>query len=514
MVAPTLSSNKEGDRQSTSSQRILRNGFINLGGQVLYAALQLIVVFLLARDLGKAGLGHYYTLVTLVLVVQLVVESGTATVLTLRIVQSSEQFRQRVAEASGVFVLISIASTLLILVLGGAWHLARADGQQFPAVLGAALACGAIQWQRFGAAVFQALERFFFENIAKILQIVTFVVGLILLIACGASNMNTVMAVLAVSHILASVFLLVALWLHCGGIGCTIRIALAFEWIRRAIPLGWGDVLRKLIWQADTIGLAIFSSPAQVGLYSVAYRPLGVLNWIPRAVLSAAFPAVARVAGASQEATRQAFARSTRLLVVVGLPIAIGMFVAAEPLIELLAGEQFADSVRLLHMMIWIIVLSFVSQQFRFFLTAANQSRQFAKIGAIVLGAKLALLGALVPWFGCYGACLSSLVAEVMFTIVGLFVCSKVGIVRIEWRLLGKALGASLLMAGLAWWGHQLNLFLLVPWLSLAAAVYFLTCRHLGVLHREECDQIKQVYNRAAGCVRPLLQLSFRDGTP
>jgi stage V sporulation protein B len=494
-------------------KRILRNSSLNLGGEILYALLQLVVVFVLARCLGKSGLGHYYTIISMMLIVQLVAESGAATLLTQRIAQSPDTWRPCVAEAAGVFTVISLVSALLILVLGGGWYVAQGQAGWVPAVLGAAVACGAIQFQRFGAGVFQAFELFVVENIAKVLQGTLFVIGLLLLAACDAFSMNTVMATLAISHVITTIFLMRKLSAYCGGLGWRFSMRLVSHWWRRASPIGCGDVLRKLTWQVDTVVLALFASPAQVGMYSVAYRPLGPLNWIPRGVLSATFPSVARQAEVSRESAQKLFARSTRLLVVLGLPVAIGVFFAAESLIVLLAGEQFADSAGLLQVLIGAIVLSFVSLQFRFFLTAVNLHGYYAWIVAVILGTKILLQLILVPIWGCYGACLGSLVSEALFTLLGLYVCIRIGIARVEWDLLQRAAVASLLMGATAWCGHTFGVLLLLPWLGLAAGVYLMACFGMKVFRKEESDCVKHLASRIA---RRVLQTSivFVDRTP
>ena len=497
-----------------NGRRIVRNGWLNLGGHMLFALLQFVVVFVLARQLGMAGLGDYYTLITMMLIVQLIFESGMGTVLTMRIAQSPDIARQQIAEASGMFTVISVVSALVILLLGGGWFLSRNAVNWYPAVLGTAVACSAIQWQRFAAGVFQASEIFVYENLAKVLQVTLYLLGLTLLVISDASNLNTAIVALAVSHVLAAVFLLWRLARQCDGIGWQFDLRIADQWGRRALPLGWGDVLRTITWQLDTIGLAIFTSPVQVGTYSLAYRPLGPLNWIPRAMLAAAFPTVTRHAKTHSESTCQAFATSTRLLLVMGIPLAIGLFFAAEPLIHLLVGEQFRASVGLLQVLIWVIILSFVSQQFRFFLTAVHLHRYFAVLVAMTLALKVALLLWLAPTYGAFGACLGTLVSEAIFTCVGLALCVQVGIARIDWKLFGRLVISAAIMSIVAWFGRELDLILLIPWLGLATVVYLVACYGQGVFGHEECDYVEQVRHQIARRLKPLSSAVFGNRTP
>lgn len=512
--SPSTDPEHDGHPGVHHSRRVVRNGWLNLGGHMLFALLQLVVVFVLARQLGMAGLGDYYTLITMMLIVQLIFESGMGTVLTMRIAQSPEQARQRIAEASGVFTMISIISALGILLLGGGWLFLRNEINWVPAVLGTAVACSAIQWQRFAAGVFQASEIFIYENLAKVLQVTIYLLGLTLLVIVEASNLNTVIAALAISHVVAAAFLMIRLSGACDGIGWHFDLRLVAQWMRRSLPLGWGDVLRKLTWQLDTIVLAILASPGQVGTYSLAYRPLGPLNWIPRAMLAAAFPSVTRQARTDSESTRRAFDTSTRLLLVTGVPLAIGVFFTAEPLIRLLVGEQFGASVRLLQILIWVIVLSFVSQQFRFFLTAVHLHRYFAVLVVLTLAIKVVLLLLLTPRFGAFGACLGTLLSEVFFAAAGLAVCVRIGIARMDWKLCRHVVVAATLMSLVAWLGRELDLILLIPWLGLATVMYLAACYGQGVFRREECEYAVQLRDQFARHFKPLSSLVFGNRTP
>src|SRR5262245_21884546 len=91
-------------------QRIVRNSTLNLLGQGLLAASHLVVVVVLARVLGKEGLGVSFTAFALVFSVQLLLEVGLHVLLTQRIAQGKGSWRQHVAEGAGLHALIAVGS--------------------------------------------------------------------------------------------------------------------------------------------------------------------------------------------------------------------------------------------------------------------------------------------------------------------------------------------------------------------------------------------------------------------
>jgi len=139
-----------------AAHRILRNSTFNLLAQGLYGVFHLVVIFGLARGLGKEKLGEYFTLFTLILAVQLILEAGLSTVLTCRIAQAGKQWKETVAEAAGLFALITLASGAAFLALGlvKSWYL-QSD-MSWPVYVAAGVACAALQVQRFCSGVFRA----------------------------------------------------------------------------------------------------------------------------------------------------------------------------------------------------------------------------------------------------------------------------------------------------------------------------------------------------------------------
>jgi O-antigen/teichoic acid export membrane protein len=465
------------DRQETRAaqapgegvQRILRNSTFNLAGQGLYALFHVVVIFTLAQALGAEGFGAYYTLFALTLVVQLVVEMGTGTVLTRRLVRVPERRAETVAEAAGLYTVIALASAALLLGLGLAWGLWPGAPAGWVAFAGAGLACAALQVQRFCAGALQAMESFGYENIARVLQGTVYAALVLTVVRPGHTGLGTVLALFATSHACAALFLLGGLCWRLGGIGWRFPTR---GWLGESAPLGFGDVVRGLTWQLDTVLLALLQPAAVVGLYSVAYRPLGPLNWLPRAVLTATFPTFTRLADRDGHLGR-ALAHSTRLLWVVSLPIAVAICLTAKPLILLLAGGEYLGAVGPMRALIWIAVLSFLSMQFRFLFAAAGRQRLYAWLVVLVFGVEVVVESALIPWWGYWGACAGSLLGELLFTALGLALCYRLSPAGLPWGAMARAVLAGAAMAAVLWPARDAAWPVLLLALAGSAGLYF-----------------------------------------
>jgi O-antigen/teichoic acid export membrane protein len=489
------------ERVRGAAGRIARGSVFNVAGQGCYAVFHLAVIFTLARALGPDGFGRYFSLFALILVVQLVVEAGTGTVLTRRLVRAGDRWGEPAAEGAGLYALIALGSAAAMLVLGVVWGQWAGDPSAWVAFAAAGVACAAIQVQRYCAAVFQALECFGYENVARVLQGAVFAGLVVGLVEPGRTGVAGVLVMLALSHACAALLLAAALRPRLPPLRSLVRRPPLRDWLGESAPLGFGDVVRGLTWQLDTVLLALLQPAAVVGLYSVAYRPLGPLNWLPRAVLTATFPTFTRMADGDRAGLGVAFAHSTRLLWVVSLPIAVGVCLAAEPLVRLLGGDEYREAAAPMRALIWIAVLSFLSMQFRYVFAAVGRQRLYARLVVMVFAVELVGEAVLIPYWGYWGACAGSLLGELLFTAVGLFLCHRLGLGGVPWPALGRSALAAAAMAVAVWPARSAPWPVLLAALAGATGLYFALCVVLGVIRGQE---LRLGYATLVGVFRPV----------
>jgi O-antigen/teichoic acid export membrane protein len=481
------------------SGRVLRNSTQNLVAQGVYALFYLAVIALLTRGLGPEVYGEYAMVFATLLIVQIIVEMGMSTVLTRRLSQRPERWREAVAEAVGLYTLIVAASigVFCLIGVGCAWW--RGDASIWPVYLAAGVACAGFQVQRFGAGVCHSREQFTTDNITRILQVVIFVVLLVLQVLLGWVSLTIAMASLAISYVASAILLIVLVQrsYHC--LGFRLSWATVKDWLRESVPLGLGDGVRSLNQQFDVLLLGLFQPAAVVGIYNMASRAQGPINWLPRAIMLAAFPALARHADSDRDALNRAFAACIRLLWIVSLPIAMSLSVCAERVVVLLGGVEFLPAALPLRFLIWNTSLLFLSFQFRFLFSAMGRSQTYIRLVVPILILALSVEAALVPWIGLYGAIIGSMLGETVLTVSGLFICYRLGLRGIEWGAMAKAVLAALAMGAVLWTAREVSLPLLMLVGLLSLLVYFGMCVVLGAVRR---DEVKHLYEVLTGVLR------------
>ncbi|WP_421752960.1 lipopolysaccharide biosynthesis protein [Croceimicrobium sp.] len=134
------------------------------------------------------------------------------------------------------------------------------------------------------------------------------------------------------------------------------------EWISRLYKFGrytMGTLIGgTLLRGSDDFLIRIFMGPEAVALYQVPNRLVNLIDIPLRALVSFSFPSLARSnKSGDDEAFKREFEAATAFAFVLLLPMAIGAFIFAEPLVLLMGGEKYLDSAIILR--IFAIFMAF-----------------------------------------------------------------------------------------------------------------------------------------------------------
>src|SRR4051794_11763106 len=431
-----------------SLTKIIRNSGFNAIGTMLIVPFNFVAMFLLARRLGTEALGTFFTIFAICAVIHWIADAGTTTVMTRRVARFPHELRTIVAEAMGVLMLVCLISVGLFVVVVVPWLTFATKERVSLATLGVAAAAMAARHSlEFGCNLFRGLERFEFENLARVVQ-----TGLFLLFVWTGVHPETggtlaAFLAYAASNLLAAILLWGILFRGWNCAGFCFRWRIIRHWWRESVPLGFGDVVRQVQMQLDTLLLSAFRPVSIVGLFSIACRPLQPLQLLPRIIVSVTFPMLSRAAHVDRKAFSQTFAQTTNFLWMASLPISIIVTACAKPMIVATAGPDFAGAGAPLQLLIWTTGLVFINAQHRFVLTALDAERMYWRLIIWSLGIKVVLEIGLIAIWGIYGACLGNLIGEAILCIWALKMLHEMGIESAShWQLL-RAVPAAIAMA-------------------------------------------------------------------
>lgn len=213
---------------------------------------------------------------------------------------------------------------------------------------------------------------------------------------------------------------------------------LTLIWIQKDLKLHWhlpgwqrvfaelkesGSIFASTVWISlyttltPTI-LAIVAGPVAVGYYSLADKARLLAQSALSPISQALFPRMSHLFKTDQAQARQLLHRSAKFIVLLSAGASITLWLLAEYIVILLAGEQFRPAVAVLH---WLAPLPFVislSNIFGVQVMLPNQKTvAFNRILSAVGALSLMLIYPLIEWHGAIGASINTLIAESVVTI-------------------------------------------------------------------------------------------------
>jgi O-antigen/teichoic acid export membrane protein len=201
-----------------------------------------------------------------------------------------------------------------------------------------------------------------------------------------------------------------------------------------AWPFAISNLLFMMYYQVDVTMLAALATSREAGLYGAVYRFVDVLQVIPRLVIVAAFPGMAVAWSTDRSHFRHTLHRLQRVLLVVGVPVLLLVFLASEALLVSAFGPDFADGAAALRLLAIGNLFAFQSLLLaQAMQTSAHEHTLAAVLGGTVL-VNVVLNAVLIPERGVRGAAEATALTEVLY--LGLLVAfsfrSSVGILSLR----------------------------------------------------------------------------------
>jgi O-antigen/teichoic acid export membrane protein len=195
--------------------------------------------------------------------------------------------------------------------------------------------------------------------------------------------------------------------------------------IKTALPIGMLSIFGIIYVRIDTIMLSLFKGDAVVGWYNAAYSLVLGFTFIPVLFMHSLLPAMSVYYVSSKEALQKAYEKSFKYLFILGLPMAVGIFILADKFILLFYGSEFANSFIALQILAWDILLYFLTTCTGFVLISIDKQNLMAITLGISAILNITLNLFLIPLYSLIGAGIATLTCELFLLIIYLYINKK-----------------------------------------------------------------------------------------
>ena len=392
-----------------TTRKIAHNTLLQLGGKIVSTLLGLIALGLMTRMLGTERFGWYTSAISFLQFIGILIDFGLTPVTAQMIGEGAIEKNTLLNNLLG----FRLTTAVIVFGLGPL----VASLLHYPTQIVLAMWLLAISF--IATAVNQVLIGRSQADLnmklavgSELIGRVVLVVGMWLLVLYGAPFLPFI-AVITMAGLVSTISLWIASTRH-------NRLRPAFDWSiwriiwQKSWPISLSIVFNVIYLRGDILILQHYVDQSQIGLYGAAYRVLDVIAQAGMMLMGIFLPLLAftwssRNAKKFHAYYQQAF----DTMMILAAPLTVGGILLATPIIQLIAGNNFTASGRILQILSLAILGIFLGAVFGHVAVAINKQKQTMII--YITDAIFTLIGYIyiIPRYGAIGAAWLSVFSEV-----------------------------------------------------------------------------------------------------
>jgi len=420
--------------------RALRNTVLVLAAKVVARLIALVTVIATLKWLMPAPYGTFTTLINYTAIVSVVLDLGFNVLYVREGARHPADIQRYLRNVMSLRLVMAVGG---FVVLAIALAIAGLSSLLVPGFLLMVLT----SYSTLLRNTLYAVQRLAYEALAVVLESIVLLALVLIGIKIGAGVTYFVWAYAAQYAFSCAYFAIVLWWQKIAVVGWKLEPQLVREWFFQGLPFALTFVLTILYFKIDQPLVYAIRPHVEAGWYAAAYKPFEALLFIPMTLLSVVFPVLSVYFRERPQELTDAVSRFFKALLVIGWPIAVGLFVLAHPLTTMFLYPQSEPALRILAL---ALAIGFVNNAFIGALSASDRQLSFTWAAGWSLIANLALNLILIPFFGYIGASWATVLTEVVLGVAGWILTRRhigqVPVLQLTWRpiLAGLVMGAVL----------------------------------------------------------------------
>jgi len=419
-----------------------------------------------ARFLGGEGYGIFSFAFAATGAFIVYIDTGLGTFLTREISRHPEKAS---AYLQNVFALKWKLSLVTVLALALALTMASLEQISLFSAIAIGLALMINGYAEMYLSVFRAFERMQVVSILMVAQrVLFFVLGLGVLLWGGD------VVLFSCTFLLVSVVILLLARLQTavrlGPTKSTPVTHQAREIFKGSLPICGLILFTYIYFRIDQVLVFFMLGKLETGWYSSAFKLIETLSLLIASIRFGVFPVLSKTFKEGSDHYQKIWKETTRYLLLISLPVAVGLILLSSRILGLLYGASFATAGGVLQLLALGFPLLCLNDLASYLLLSQNKTRSVLRIAgsAVVFNVLLNLW--LIPKWGMIGAALTATLTQALvFSAYYLKVreiCGKTGILKLLWRPAIASGAMALLLIG---WDS----LALIPAVLLGGVVYF-----------------------------------------
>ena len=443
---------------------------VNIAKNTSYFTLALILqkvisfsyFIIIARAIGPENLGKYYFAISFTTIFAIFIDIGMVHVLireTAKAKSNAEKYFRNVVGLKVILAVLSLLTVFILINLMGYPELSR-DLVYLSSI---AMILDSFTLTFFGLS--RGFHNLKFESVAVVIyQFIILALGTLFL-NLGYS-LRWLMGVLVFASFTNFLYASsIVRWKWKIKIWPRFNFEFNRQIIMMAMPFALFGIFQRFYTYFDSILLSLLAGDMYVGLYSVAFKIVFALQFLPLAFVASLYPAMSAYYVKDKKQLASSFERAMNYLTMVSLPISFGIIVLADQII-LIFNQGYLGSILPLQIIIASLFFIFATYPVGSLLNACDRQKINTINMSIVLVASIVLNLILIPRFQAVGASITVVATNALLLILG-FVwvprITEINYIKI-FKVLGQSLASVFLMAFVLFNIREfLNVLVLIP---------------------------------------------------
>jgi len=489
----------------TEARRVARNSIVQLAGRGITVFISLAALTLLSRYLGPTKFGQYQLVIAFLTLFN-ISDLGVATIAVRHLSTTERDPEELMGNVLTIRTLLAVASAVLAVGMTFAF-----DYEPYiqAAVALAALSFPLTIFSGSYSATFAANLRMEYATLGAIAQSIVGLAAMVFVASTGGGLLRLIIAydlgILANS--------LVCLYFAHRFVRPRFHFDPHYmrQMAREALPLGLAVLVITAYGRIDMVLLKWFTDSETVGFYSFAYRAVDLAFPLSFFFVGSVFPLLSSLHNDGKDVQfRKVFQRSHDLLSVGGMAAVMMLILFSKPIIGLVGGSAYEESVVSLQVLSMAIALIWLSNLADHGLIAVGRQGVLLWIALFGLAVNLASNLALIPLYDKEGAAAATVLTEAAVLLPALFILARHTGTAPSFWVTGRLLPVAG-VAGVAVYGLQL------PWESEAVLAGVVFGLGIALMRVVSIDDLRALMHRHDHEAEPLVQqqqATVEVGTP
>lgn len=395
---------------AAARSRVPLNAVLLSSSQFLRTAIGFLFFLFLARRLGPVDYGKYMFAFSLSEIFSILGDIGLHEYIIREFSRRPERLTERLG---GVVALKTVLSSTSAIMMVALLPLLGKDADTSLAVAAFALAQIGYSWFYAASIAFSVRQDLHIQAFLWLMEKALYAAAGVAVLVWGRGFVAVALSNTFVQFF-GGVLAILIVWKKYGPFRLALDRGRWGPYLKAALPFGLIVGFYLVYFRIDSVMVSFFRGDEEVGLYGAAYNLVSALMFLPAGLIAALFPRLASRYSRPDDDLDAPFQRAGRWLLAMSLPMAVGGWLLAEPLVGTLLDASYARSATALAILSWVLPVWFMTFLQGNMLTIVERQKSVATVGFANMIVNIGLNLVIIPRYGFNGAALTTLLTELV----------------------------------------------------------------------------------------------------